>query len=165
MLGWLTNSLSYQTKKALKSWQELNQSIQEYSYSWYEKFFISLALRPLRNVFLLLVFFSFLPALPFVWNYDFIGYLLKSSEINLDKLNYLGTLWGIQATLLGLVYPIVIGFIGLLLQNRASETVILRCYLTDSCAIFMGLSSLLLIAFVGFQYSLISYISDHCCPV
>lgn len=161
MLGWLTNSLSYQTKKALKAWQQSNQAIQEYQYNNYEKFFITLAGRPLRNSILIFLLFSFLPALPVVWNYSIIEFLWKSSETNLDKPSYLGTIWEIQAALVGLVYPIVIGFVGLLLQNRASEKVMLRGYLADSCAIFMSLSSLLLVAFIGIQYCIISYLPNE----
>jgi hypothetical protein len=152
MLGWLTNSLSYQTRKALRAWKQSNPIVQEYQYNIFEKFFIRLALLPVRDAFLLLIFIFclLLPAIPFVWRIYPIEFLLNRSGIDLDKPNYLGTLWEIQATLVGLVYPIVIGFIALLLQNKTSEIVILKNYLIDSCALFMSLSSLCLVGFIGF---------------
>ncbi len=51
---------------------------------------------------------------------------------------------GVQAALVGLVFPLVIAFVGLLNQGRASFASRLTIYLESSIAVFVGLSSLLL---------------------
>lgn len=65
-----------------------------------------------------------------------------------------GHVLGAQATLVGLVFPLVIAFVGLLNQGRASFASRLTIYLEDSAAVFVGVSSLLLCAAVAIQLRL-----------
>lgn len=65
---------------------------------------------------------------------------------------FIGVPWGIQATLIALVYPIVISFVALMLQRRAQAAVAMRVYAIDSGVVPAGASSLGLLAALTFQY-------------
>lgn len=57
----------------------------------------------------------------------------------------------VQATLVGLVFPLVIAFVGLFNQGRASFASRLTIYIQSSAAIFVGVSSLLLCVVIAVQ--------------
>ena len=57
----------------------------------------------------------------------------------------------VQAALLGLVFPLVIAFVGLLNQGRASFSSRLTIYIESSNAVFVGVSSLLLCVTISAQ--------------
>ena len=61
-------------------------------------------------------------------------------------------IWTIQATLAAVVYPIVIGFITLFLQQRSAGKAFIYLYLLESGAIAAGTSSLALVAVMGGEY-------------
>lgn len=58
---------------------------------------------------------------------------------------------GVQAALVGLVFPLVIAFVGLLNRGRASFASRLTIYIESSSAIFVGVSSLLLCVAIAAQ--------------
>ncbi|MYN40323.1 hypothetical protein GTP55_13150 [Duganella sp. FT109W] len=60
--------------------------------------------------------------------------------------------WSVQATIVALVYPIVVSFIAILLQRKAHSTVALRAYLLDSGVVPSGASSIALLIAMGIQY-------------
>lgn len=60
---------------------------------------------------------------------------------------------GVQAALIGLVFPMVIAFVGLLNQSRASFATRLTIYIESTGAIFTGTSSLLLCLATAIQLS------------
>lgn len=160
MLGRILNSLQYQTKKVKKEWIKTNETLKEYRYTILERTFIHLARHPL-------VYSSFLVPLLFLVSYSLLTRwqnlpffsIDEESPIFRNSLNYFSIIWGIQATLVGLLYPIVIGFVGLLFQNQRSARVALRNYFLDSAALFTGLSSLLLVGFMGLQYLILPKLS------
>lgn len=57
----------------------------------------------------------------------------------------------VQAALVGLVFPLVIAFVGLLNRGRASFASRLTIYIESSSAIFVGVSSLLLCVAIAAQ--------------
>lgn len=157
MLGRILNSLAYQTKKEQKNWILTNSFRREYQYNFFEKLFIYLSRRPLKNLVLILIVFTLLPFVLYYIDKYFISYL-NNSVRNEDFQNYINKIWSIQSTLVALVYPIVIGFISLFMKNRDTSKIIIRSFLFDSSAIFMGLSSVMLVLFIGIQYTFLSYI-------
>lgn len=58
---------------------------------------------------------------------------------------------GVQAALIGLVFPLVIAFVGLLNQGRAAFASRLTIYAESSMAVFVGVSSLLLCVAIALQ--------------
>lgn len=62
-----------------------------------------------------------------------------------------GAILAVQAALLGLVFPLVIAFVGLLNQGRAAFASRLTIYVESSRAVFVGVSSLLLCVAIATQ--------------
>lgn len=71
---------------------------------------------------------------------------------NAEFAAYVGTLWSVQATIAALVYPIVIAFVAVLLQRRATAKLSLQLYLRDAAALTAGISSIALVATMGAEY-------------
>ncbi len=67
----------------------------------------------------------------------------------------------VQATLVGLVFPLVIAFVGLLNRGRASFASRLTIYIESSSAIFVGVSSLLLCVAISVQLPFAAKIGDE----
>lgn len=59
--------------------------------------------------------------------------------------------FAVQAALISVVFPLVIAFVGLLNQGRASFASRLTIYIDSSAALFVGISSLLLCASIAMQ--------------
>ena len=93
-----------------------------------------------------------------VWGYQaFCAPVTGSSPLPLPRLDqHFFTLWTVQATIAAMIYPIVIGFVALLLQRRHSAKASLQIYLHDSAAILAGLSALFLVFAMGVQYFFIA---------
>ena len=76
---------------------------------------------------------------------------------NVEFAAYFGTLWSVQATIAALVYPIVIAFVAVLLQRRATAKLSLQLYLLDAAALTAGISSLALVTTMGVEYLAVPY--------
>ncbi len=89
----------------------------------------------------------------------FLGATLLPSAWTADVfLTYFSTLWSIQATVVALVYPIVIAFVAVLLQRRATAKLSLRIYTLYVGVVPAGTSAIALLIWMGAQFSLISYV-------
>ncbi|MFM0152866.1 hypothetical protein [Paraburkholderia sediminicola] len=73
------------------------------------------------------------------------------------KLGFFTTLWSVQATLAALVYPIVIAFVAVFLQRRPAAETFIHLYMLDSGGLVAGLSSLVLVVAMAFQYLLVPF--------
>lgn len=71
---------------------------------------------------------------------------------------FFGTIWTVQVTLVALVYPIVLTFVPILLQRRASSKFALAFYLRDSAVLPAGISSLMLLMVLSVQYLAAYYV-------
>ena len=69
-------------------------------------------------------------------------------------------LWTVQAAVAAMIYPIVIGFVSLLLQRRHSAKASLHIYLHHSAAILTGLSALFLVAAMAIQFFFLALAGD-----
>jgi len=69
--------------------------------------------------------------------------------------------WAVQATMMALVYPIVLSFVALMLQRRAHSTAALRVYILDSAVVPAGASSIGLLMVLGLQYFVSPYVSTR----
>lgn len=151
-------SLNKIIKNDLREWQRSNAILKDFRYSWLQRILINLSDRSLSNTFKLFVLSLLVNTNILLWKNKLTSFALTlklntfSPEV---VLNYFSTLWTIQATLAALVYPIVIGFISVLLQSRQSAKARLRIYLTDSAAVLTGLSSLFLVLSLAIQYMFI----------
>ncbi|WP_200378058.1 hypothetical protein [Rubrivivax gelatinosus] len=71
---------------------------------------------------------------------------------------FFGTIWTVQATLIALVYPIVLTFVPILLQRRASSKFALGFYMRESAVLPAGTSSLVLLVVLSLQYLVAYYV-------
>ena len=157
MLGWLLNTLSYRLRRELREWHKTNQTLRENAWPWYQKALIAAGKHPVWVPFGLFWITLLLSAA--AWGYQVFCMPLTgsppSSLFGLERQRFF-TLWTIQATIAAMIYPIVIGFVALLLQRRHSAKASLQIYLHDSAAILTGLSALFLVMAMGVQYFFIT---------
>lgn len=103
-------------------------------------------------------------ALPFFL--DYLGWLptaLRDPDPTTGFRDFAGintAILGVQGALVGLVFPLVIAFVGLLNQGRASFASRLTIYIESSIAVFVGLSSLLLCMLLVGQLVLSSWLPE-----
>ena len=71
-----------------------------------------------------------------------------------------GTFLAGQLTIIGVVYPLVVGLISVLFQNKSAKKIIFPLYQTYSGFMFAGLSGLALSGFIVVGFSLSAVISD-----
>ena len=161
MFDWAFDSLNRRVRKAEREWRKTNPIPEAYGYNLWQRRLVSMSDYPLRWMLWYLALSLLVVANAWVW---WRAYHLCPSLPGFVWLNhvaegmphsafgYFTAVWTIQATLAGLVYPIVISFVAILLQRRYNGKAILHIYLADSGAIPSGLSSLALVGVMGAQY-------------
>jgi len=152
MLGRILNTLSYRLNRDLREWRKNNSVLREYAWPWYQQALISTGRRPVRTPLVLCILALVISA--GIWGYRiFVTQLPAAPALSPDSIEqHFFTLWTIQAAITALIYPIVIGFVTLLLQRRHSAKASLYIYLHDSAAILTGLSALFLVFTMGIQF-------------
>jgi hypothetical protein len=78
-----------------------------------------------------------------------------------DPSTYFGTAWSVQATVVALVYPLVISFVTFLLQRRATAKVALTAYLLETGVKPSGASSFSLLVLMTLQYLALPWMSTE----
>lgn len=151
--SWVTGRIEARARREVRSWIQDNATFHSYRYGAFRQLLIWGTDHP--------VHFTALLSLLAVA----IAYLLAVQEViglwklpapvlkaDFDVAAYAGVPWSVQATLVALVYPIVLSFIALMLQRKAHSTVSLRVYVLDSGVIPAGASSIGLLILIGAQY-------------
>ena len=147
MQGWVFDSLRYRVRKEERQCRAINPIRQEHAYGLVRRGLVGMSNRPVRWAGLYFALLILLSADIWLWgdlsysresiawfNRTFVGTIHKFPV----ELAYFTTVWTVQTTLAGLVYPIVISFVALLLQRRYNAKAILHVYLVDSAAIPSG---------------------------
>lgn len=150
-MGRILNTLHYRVNQEEKEWKSKSTLRKEYAYGKLRGILIHLSRKPAKWAFILLIFFGLLTfvisQLPVEWLVS-----VKSEFNTPDLISYFSTLWSVQATIVALIYPIVIAFVTLLLQRRHSAKSYLNIYLHDTSALLSGLCTIGLIFLMGIQY-------------
>lgn len=159
MLGWIFDTLSRRTAIWLSEWCESSITRNKISYPIQQKVIRNAVEN--NSIFLLITWTSIcLITVTVGWfipEFFKISLLFPTWDIS-TQLTYFGTLWTIQATLVALVYPIVIAFVAVLLQRRATAKLSLRIYALDAAIAPAGSSAIALLSWMGLQYLFIAYI-------
>lgn len=159
MLGKLFKTLTYRVEQEEKEWRSNNEIRQEFAYGWLRKFPIYLARKRFKRPFLIFLLFAFstfvISLLPSEYLFDSPTYFNRSNLIS-----YFTILWGAQATLAALIYPIVISFVALLLQRRHRAKSFLHIYLHDTAAVPSGLLAIGLIFLMTLQYYFLPFAEE-----
>lgn len=145
------DSLNRRVNLERREWRLANQVRKDFAYPYVQAAILDAAENPSRNVpnwlVLALMLSGIAWALPFQFEVSPAD-SYKSAEI----ISYLAALWAVQAAVVALVYPIVIGFVALLFQGRQNAKAVLYIYLHDTAALLAGLSSLALIALMAVHH-------------
>ena len=145
------DSLARRVELERKEWRSTNQVRKDFAYPHIQAVILDAAENPSRNVPNWLVLALMLSGVAWGLPFQFgVGPAdpYKSAEI----ISYLAALWAVQAAVVALVYPIVIGFVALLFQGRQNAKAVLYIYLHDTAALLAGLSSLALIALMAVHH-------------
>ncbi|CAM3391807.1 hypothetical protein [Cupriavidus taiwanensis] len=155
MYGIFFNTLSYQAKRFKKQWRRENTERRATKYSRLHGCLVYCGNHLAAfsfSVFAAVLFAAILClTLP-----EYPGLVLAHAKAS-DSLPYFTALWGTQATLAALSYPIVFAFVAVNLQQRATAKLGLKVYLLDSGALVSGTSSVCLLAWMTFQYFFVPY--------
>ena len=174
MLGWALDSLRYRIRKAEREWRAANPVDKQYAYGPLRRRLVEMSGRPLRWASLYALCLVLWSVNAWLWPTLYPRWAVFVRLSNpfpgaghglSAELAYLTAVWTVQATLAGLVYPIVISFVTILLQRRYNAKAILSIYLADSAAIPSGLGALALVGVVGSQYLLVPLVPSAVIPL
>ena len=174
MLGWALDSLRYRIRKAEREWRAANPVDKQYAYGPLRRRLVEMSGRPLRWASLYALCLVLWSVNAWLWPTLYPRWAVFVRLSNpfpgaghglSAELAYLTAVWTVQATLAGLVYPIVISFVTILLQRRYNAKAILSIYLADSAAIPSGLGALALVGVVGGQYLLVPLVPSAVIPL
>lgn len=148
MLKKTLDSISYQTDKFIRDNIHVNQSYMALKWNGFEKILVSGSKYYVKAIFILISFFAAIFIVmvsgksyikPFVaewfpkWN------TLLDAQINL---------LGGQLTIIGIVYPMVVGLVSVIFQRKSARKIVHAAYQTYSGFMLAGLSGLCLSGFM-----------------
>lgn len=159
--SWVTGRIGPRASRHVRSWTSSNPTLRKYRYSAVRRFLIWGSHKPLSFAGCVALFAACAAYFLAVqkWFTPWRLPAFKSFQ-GFDISAYAGVPWAVQATLVALVYPIVLSFIALMLQRRAHSTVSLRVYLLESSVVPAGASSIGLMLLMGAQYLASPYSSE-----
>jgi hypothetical protein len=153
-------SLRQRVAREVAEWRAANAFWREHRLSRRRKWLLAVASRPLAVVSVLVLGGLGLSAITgIVPAHHWVQIPVTNFEIG-DRVDYFSALWTTQSAIVALVYPIVIGFVALLIERRTRNKSLLAVYLHDSAALLAGLSSLALVGLMGLQFLALPYIGD-----
>ena len=160
MLGRLLNTLSYRLSRELRNWRKVNSTLRANAWPWYQRVLIVAGNRPLLYALCLFSFAVVLSATIWGCHAHSSRFSVEASMTSLHVDGRFYALWTVQAAVAAMIYPIVIGFVSLLLQRRHSAKASLHIYLHHSAAILTGLSALFLVAAMAIQFFFLALAGD-----
>lgn len=159
-LGRFKPGLAKWVRRVVENHLRSNREFQANLYSRLMRLTVWMADHPIRSLFIVLLIYvdvvlftrrGWLPA--FTLANDWEASVRDFWNVNVAVL-------GVQGALVGLVFPLVIAFVGLLNQGRASFASRLTIYVESSNAIFVGVSSLLLCVAIAVQLACAARMGD-----
>lgn len=151
--GWLTGRIGPRARQEVRTWTKNNATLRTLQYGRFRRLLIWSTDHPV--VFAALSGLTAAGIAYLATIQDWIApWRLHSPNLkaDFDIAAFTSVPWSVQATLVALVYPIVLSFIALMLQRKAHSTVALRVYVLDSAVVPAGASSIGLLAAMGGQY-------------
>ncbi|MEI6895290.1 MAG: hypothetical protein V5789_11855 [Colwellia sp.] len=159
--GWILDSLNYRVEKELQDTLYKNETFLRFRWSWLERLIIWGS----KNVFLasfILLANALIVSFLISSNYDYIRHILPSTSSGMKPLIEIqSTLFGAQITILGLIFPLVIAFIGVLLQGKSSNKSMWVVYRHNSGFMLVGFSALTLASFFVLLKLFQSWLTYH----
>lgn len=146
----LLGSLSWQVVQFMREWQDSSSDLRRNT--WFERLLLSAAAHPWKFLMAGVVTWTCIALSPLVLAKCCRICLPLSTWARSDLPTYFGTAWSVQATIVALVYPLVVSFVTLLLQRRATAKVALTAYVLETGVKPSGASSFALLVLMTLQY-------------
>ncbi|BEO78732.1 MULTISPECIES: hypothetical protein [Serratia] len=148
MLKKTLDSISYQTDKFIRDNIHVNQSYKALKWNGFEKLLVSGSKHYVKAIFMLISFFSAIfIVMVFGKSYikPFVAEWFPKWNTLLDaQINLLGG----QLTIIGIVYPMVVGLVSVIFQRKSARKIVHAAYQTYSGFMLAGLSGLFLSGFM-----------------
>lgn len=154
MLGRILNTLSFQISKALKESVDRNPDYRASKWNLIEINIVKWSKNPFLYLFLTFFCISLYVCLFLIWKHSIINILPIGLWADARVVNWQSHVLVGQLTILGVIFPLVIGLIGVLLQRKSESKAIWYAYKRYSGFIFTGLSGVLLAITVTLTSSL-----------
>lgn len=148
-------SLSWHVDEFIRQWQDSASELRKSS--WFERLLLGATAHPWIFLSAATAFWVFIAAVILALGI-YLCFPLGNLQTS-DLPTYFGTAWSVQATVVALVYPLVISFVTLLLQRRATAKVALTAYLLETGVKPSGISSFALLLIMTLQYLALPWMS------
>jgi hypothetical protein len=151
--GWVTGRAGPRASREVNGWTKDNATLRNFRYWSFRRYLLWSADHPVIFCLLTGAISGGVAYVSAGHSWDGAPYVpgVRLDE-RFDLAEYTGVPWSVQATLVALVYPLVLSFVALMLQRRAHSTVALRVYVLDSAVVPAGASSIGLLLVMGMQY-------------
>lgn len=149
----LTGRIEPRARRQVTIWTKDNATLRTLRYGWARRILFWGSNRPVSFALLLGVVASCVSYSVAIRTWGkLVALPAPTLKADFDIASYTGVPWSVQATLVALVYPIVLSFIALMLQRRANSTSAMRAYILDCGVIPAGASSVGLLVAMGGEY-------------
>lgn len=142
MLGKLLDSLSYHIEKNLEESIYKNETFIENKWNTIEELVILWTKRPMITVSLLIIIFLVNSCFFFLFRNIFSEISLFGDNSWGNLVNWQNNFLSTQITIIGLIFPLVIGLVSFLIQNKSSQRALWKIYMYYSAVKILGFSSL-----------------------
>ncbi len=149
--GWLLDSLKYQIDKQFRESIYGNAAYKENSWKFFERQILCWSRLSLLYVLLLLVAFFLIFGMAFLWYPQITKLVPIGVNWGPNLTGWLGTYLNGQLTIIGVIFPLVVGFVAILLQNKSGNRTLWEIYSRYSGFMFTGFSGLMLSAVIIFE--------------
>ncbi|MCI5196515.1 MAG: hypothetical protein D3919_09840 [Candidatus Electrothrix sp. AW5] len=161
LLGRLFNTLSYRVEKNIKESLYENDVFLSTRWNVFEKNVVSWSTRYNKYILLMGILAALLIANLFQWQVWIKPYVVQYLPNWKELLGWQGTFLSGQLTIVGVIYPLVVGLISILFKNKSAKRVIFPIYQKYSGFMFAGLSGLALSGFIVAGYILRAAIDEQ----
>jgi hypothetical protein len=151
-IGKLLNSLQYNINKSIDETLYKNETFLSSKWSFLEYNILSWSQRYGYYIFLTVVLACLLIANLLIWKEQLTPLAIEHFPRWRKLIEWQGGFLAGQLTIVGVVYPLVIGLIGVLFQNKSAKKTLLPIYQMYSGFMFAGLSGLCLSIFIVAGY-------------
>lgn len=159
-LGHFFNTLSYRVDKEIKESLYRNQAFLNSRWGFIEKSIVQWSTHYKKYILLSLVIAGLLTCNLILWQPWVKPFVMTYLPDWRELLKWQGAFLGGQLTIIGVVYPLVVGLISVLFQNKSAKKIIFPIYQKYSGFMFAGLSGLALSGFIVAGYFFRATFSD-----
>lgn len=161
MLNKILDSISYRTHKFIRDNIHVNQSYMALKWNGFEKILVSGSKHYVKAMFILISFFAAI----FIVMASGKSYIKPCMAEWFPEWNTLLdvqiNLLGGQLTIIGIVYPMVVGLVSVIFQRKSARKIVQAAYQTYSGFMLAGLSGLCLSGFILCGFMLRTFVGNY----